>query len=579
MSTEARFILALGLVFGVIWGTNQLFPPVLPELETAADSTLASGPGGTEGARSALDGGTAFADSGVAARDVREGSNRESVTLAGTAGQGAEPIEVSVETPLVRFVFDARGARLREAELMEYGSLREGNGRVHLVAQDMEILSKRLVTGADTVDLSEFEFTVEPREGLRLLEPGDEGVLTFRWSRPETGAEIVFRYGFHADRYVVDVQSEVRGVGSVVLEERIAQGIPFSEADSAQELASMAWVGNHLNGGIDAHRLDDVEGARLEPGPFTWVGVKNKYFLIAMLPGGELEGTDRYLGGVSTRQTGVPVAPSIAASIAYDASGAARYRLYLGPQEYSRLQSIGDDLEEVNPYGWKWLRPVIRPFVGLTLWVLSFLHGTLNVGYGWVLVIFGVLMRVLLWPLNQKAMRSQMRNMAVQPLLKEVQAKYKDNPERLQKEMLRLHKEYGFNPLGGCLPMLVPWPVLIALFFVFQNTIELRGVPFLWLPDLSAKDPFYALPAFMAVSMFALQWISFRSMPDQGNNAQMKAMMYFMPLFFGFIFMQFPSGLNLYYAVTNVATIPQQILIARERKAVAGRGPVKVKQD
>jgi len=96
---------------------------------------------------------------------------------------------------------------------------------------------------------------------------------------------------------------------------------------------------------------------------------------------------------------------------------------------------------------------------------------------------------------------------------------------------------------------------------------------------LSAKDPFYALPAFMAVSMFALQWISFRSMPDQGNNAQMKAMMYFMPLFFGFIFMQFPSGLNLYYAVTNVATIPQQILIARERKAVAGRGPVKVKQD
>jgi YidC/Oxa1 family membrane protein insertase len=124
--------------------------------------------------------------------------------------------------------------------------------------------------------------------------------------------------------------------------------------------------------------------------------------------------------------------------------------------------------------------------------------------------------------------------------------------------------------------MLLPWPVLIALFFVFQNTIELRGVPFYWLPDLSAKDPFYILPVFLAASMFALQWISFRSMPEQGQNPQMKMMLWFMPLFFGFIFMQFPSGLNLYYAVANIATIPQQLLIAKERQKASARGPVKV---
>ena len=93
-----------------------------------------------------------------------------------------------------------------------------------------------------------------------------------------------------------------------------------------------------------------------------------------------------------------------------------------------------------------------------------------------MLVVFGVLMRVVLWPLNQKAMRAQLRNMAVQPLVQEIQTKHKDNPEKLQKEMMRLYKEHGFNPLAGCLPMLLPWPVLIALFFVFQNTIELRGV-------------------------------------------------------------------------------------------------------
>jgi YidC/Oxa1 family membrane protein insertase len=101
-------------------------------------------------------------------------------------------------------------------------------------------------------------------------------------------------------------------------------------------------------------------------------------------------------------------------------------------------------------------------------------------------------------------------------------------------------------------------------------------VPFYWLPDLSAKDPFYILPLFLAVSMFALQWISLRSMPEQGQNPQMKMMMWFMPPFFGFIFMQFPSGLNLYYATANIATIPQQLLIARERKKAASLGPVKL---
>ena len=114
--------------------------------------------------------------------------------------------------------------------------------------------------------------------------------------------------------------------------------------------------------------------------------------------------------------------------------------------------------------------------------------------------------------------------------------------------------------------MLIPFPVLIALFFVFRNTIELRGVSFLWLPDLAAKDPLYILPLALAVSMFLLQWISLRSMPE--SNPQMRIMMWFMPLFMGFIFLQFPSGLNLYYATANIATLPQQVLIARERKKV-----------
>ena len=264
-----------------------------------------------------------------------------------------------------------------------------------------------------------------------------------------------------------------------------------------------------------------------------------------------------------------------AQTVANDGSFA--YRLFMGPQEYARLSSLGQGLEEVNPYGWRFFRPVIRPFVSIILTILVFLHTQLTWGYGWVLVFFGVLMRVVLFPLNHKAMKAQLRNMAVQPLVQEIQKKYKDNPEKLQKEMMRLYKEHGFNPLAGCLPMLLPWPVLIALFFVFQNTIELRGVDFLWLPDLSAKDPYFILPVLLAISMFLMQWVSLRSL--DAPNPQMKMMMYIMPPMMLVIFANLASGLNLYYATANLATVPQQIWIAKERKKMRGKPPPKLSSE
>jgi YidC/Oxa1 family membrane protein insertase len=231
-------------------------------------------------------------------------------------------------------------------------------------------------------------------------------------------------------------------------------------------------------------------------------------------------------------------------------------------------------MEEMNPYGWRFFRPIIRPFVSIIMFVLVFLHTNLSLSYGWVLVVFGVTMRIVLWPLNQKAMRAQLRNMAVQPLVQEIQKQHKDNPERFQKEMKRLYTEHGFNPLAGCVPMLIPWPVLIALFFVFQNTIELRGVPFLWLPDLSARDPLYLLPILLAVSMFLMQWVSMRTL-DQ-PNPQMKMMLWLLPGMMLLIFLNLASGLNLYYLVSNIASVPQQIWINRERQKMKGRPPLKL---
>jgi YidC/Oxa1 family membrane protein insertase len=330
------------------------------------------------------------------------------------------------------------------------------------------------------------------------------------------------------------------------------------------EERAMAYVVNHTQEGIRVVSLGKVDGAATEEGPLYWAAFKSKFFAMGFLAGLEPDAPDAHLGGalvepaISEFRAGMEVSQPVAPG------GTFEFRLFAGPQDYQRLRDQGRGFQNLNSYGWRMFRPVIRPFVGIIMTILVFLHENLRLGYGWVLIVFGVMMRVVLWPLNHKAMKAQLRNMAVQPLLQEIQTKYKDQPEKLQKELMKLYKEHGFNPLAGCLPMLLPWPVLIALFFVFQNTIELRAVPFLWITDLSAPDPFYILPILLGVSMFVLQWISLRTM--ETPNPQMKAMMWIMPFFMLFIFANLASGLNLYYATANIATLPQQYWIAGERK-------------
>jgi YidC/Oxa1 family membrane protein insertase len=206
------------------------------------------------------------------------------------------------------------------------------------------------------------------------------------------------------------------------------------------------------------------------------------------------------------------------------------------------------------------------------------MHTQFKLNYGWVLIIFGIVVRIALWPLNQSAMRSSLRMQRIQPELQAMQQKYKANPEKMQEEYMKLLKAHDMTPFSqftGCLPMLIPMPVLFAVFFVLQNTIEFRGVPFLWLTDISLKDPYYILPLIMGVTMFVLSWVGLRNSPP---NPQAKMMGYLMPGMMVALFVNFPAGLNLYYAVQNLAALPQQWMIARERAkgtASPGGGPAK----
>jgi YidC/Oxa1 family membrane protein insertase len=295
-------------------------------------------------------------------------------------------------------------------------------------------------------------------------------------------------------------------------------------------------------------------------GPLTWFALKSKYFLAAAFN----DSSGPPFGGVIATPAGDHRASLAATLLPRD--GEFHYRLYLGPQEPDRLSALG--LQDVSVFGWKFLQPILRPLGHAITWALLQMHRALGLGYGWVLILFGFLIRFVLWPLNATAMRSQIKNMEMQPRIKEIQARFKSDPEKLQKEMLRLYKEEGFNPMGGCLPMFLPFPVLIALFFVFQSTIEFRGVSFLWLPDLSRADPLFILPVALGISMFIQQFLNMRAMKDQ--PAQMKYMTYIMPVFMTLLFLRFASGLNLYYASMNIASVPQQLQIMREKKKRLG---------
>jgi YidC/Oxa1 family membrane protein insertase len=325
-----------------------------------------------------------------------------------------------------------------------------------------------------------------------------------------------------------------------------------------------------MTGGADRidFRKPDPGERLLESGPFTWAVAKNKYFLVGLLtpegqqsPFAELQVTGAVRENkIATRAQGVVVTPLADAPVTFE--------LYAGPQEWERLVGMGREFEKTNPYG-GWISGVVQPFATIVMRLLLWLKRTTALEYGWILVGFGVAIRLLMWPLNSRMMRTQIEMQRVAPLVQEAQNKHKGDPEKQRLAVMKVYADHNVSPfaaLSGCLPMLLPMPILIALFFVFQNTIEFRGVSFLWLSDISLKDPFYILPLAMGASMYALSWMGMRNVPP---NPQTKMMSVLMPVMMTVLLLNFASGLNLYYTVQNLAALPQQWLISRERAKAA----------
>ncbi len=559
---EKRLLLALALAAIVILISQKLFPtPAVPK-RLARDSTAVM----RDTSQVQHDTNTAVVSndsSRTRPTSSEQTIHREETTTAEVA-IASSPISavdtISVATPKVTYHFTSVGAAPLDVVLADYHKLPKGSKQnVVLGRPHVPLLSYALVTGKDTLRLDQTKFHVDSSV------TSNTRAITFDADVRNT--HVVIGYSFSPEGYLAQVRGSVTGAtqGAVLLI-TLHHGLPFVEADSLDDLHSLAYVAKPAN--EDAHsiafaKLDSLE-PKIERDSLSWVASKNKYFLLAVIA---TPPARPFSAAVFTRGPHEPKAVSSADALLLQPlsqSGAFGFELYTGPQEWRRLHQMGRNLEHVNPYG-SFLRPVVQPFATIVMQVVLWIHDKLKINYGWVLIIFGISIRLLLWPLNQGAMRNSLKLQRIQPQLQEIQKKFKSNPEKLQAEMGKLYRDHGmspFTPLAGCLPMLIPMPVLFALYFVFQNTIEFRGVSFLWMPDLSQKDPLFILPAVMGISMYVLSWISLRSAPP---NPQAKTMAYVFPVMMVFFFWRLAAGLNLYYAVQNIATLPQQWLIARER--------------
>ena len=568
---DKRLFLAFTLSGLVVVATPFLFPraktPPAPAAAVAGDSQRATV---TPSAPAAV---APTAAAGAATQTTAGAGAPASVTApapAGTIGAGAAssaagvPLisaeSIAVNTKVSHTHFSTLGAAPFLVELPGFKSLGASNGVVSIYQKNEPLLRYRVLAGNDTIDLSKLTFSAQ-----RATRANGEQEVTFHATSGAT--DVTLQYAMQDSTYLGTVKATVRGTAApAFLLVDLPTGFVSQEGDTMGDITSLAYAVKPQKGGakgIAFRKLDPGE-QRLEAGPMFWATAKNKYFIVGMLASEKAPtiAEVKFEGG--TRTSKMATRGKATAVLPLAADGTTTFDLYSGPQNWERMRALGRDFENANPYG-GFMQGIVQPFATIVMRALLWMKRTTQLNYGWVLVIFGVAIRLLMWPLNQKAMRASMKLQVLQPELQAVQAKYKSDPQKQQAEIMKLYSEHGMSPLSpllGCLPMLLPMPILFALFFVFQNTIEFRGVAFMWLPDISLKDPFYVLPLLMGASMYVLSWIGLRNAPP---NPQAKMMAYLMPAMMTFFLINFASGLNLYYTVQNLAALPQQWLIANER--------------
>jgi YidC/Oxa1 family membrane protein insertase len=475
--------------------------------------------------------------------------------------------EVAVETPLYKATFSNVGAILKSYKLKEFYLTTDPDS-------PLIELSNLGETGDDFFYLT-FEQDSNPKQEKIVYQVNEESLhldpgspprdLTFR-STTSDGFYLTQTFRFYPDRYSIDLvirlENNTENQIAGKLEARLTN-LPATGKKSYYSFVGLALL---LNDELEEIKPKKMKEGKFFSGPIGWVAYEDEYFITAIIPEDQTEGS--FQG--QSLPSGILKASYMAPSISLKSSEhrSSQFTLYLGPRDLYILKALNKKLEKAIDYGmWD---IIAKPL----LITLRFFNRYIS-NYGVSILLLTLIIKILFWPLAHKSYKSMKGMQKLQPLMAKIREKYKEDKQQMNKELMSLYKTYKINPMGGCLPMIIQIPVFFALFRILSNSIELRHAPFvLWIKDLSAPDrlfnfpfqiPFmsapYGIPVLtllMGASMFLQQKMT----PMVGDPTQAKIMM-FLPLIFTVMFINFPSGLVLYWLTQNILSIGQQYFMLK----------------
>jgi YidC/Oxa1 family membrane protein insertase len=501
------------------------------------------------------------------------------------------PKEVSVETQNYWAVFTSEDARLKHFRLKKYKDRAKQSALTIKLTQFVdEILGKKteepqkpepldLVNTKEeknlplglALSLSDENWEVD-REQLRLLESGEKGEITFSKSL-ENGLRVLKRFKFASDLYSIHLEVEVQNnsskeitdplglewIGEIELaklakEDDKDYGLKYTFLRN-QKVEKKQFGSAGASGcvpGCGSQKKTTIEPFETtEKGEIKWFSFEGEYFAALLIPPPSKEitlsvkGTEKDLLKADIVTPPLSIPPREKVSVVY--------QIYLGPKDEDRLKALGVGAEKLVDFGFFTI--VAKPL----LWFIRLTHKVTG-NYGIDIIIISILIKIIFLPLTQISFKSMKEMQKVQPEMNRLKEQFKNDKARLQQEVMLLYKRRKINPMSGCLPMLIQIPVFIALYNALQNGIEMRHAPFfLWITDLSAKDPIYITPLIMGATMVIQQKMT----PTAADPTQAKMFM-LMPVMFTFLFLNFPSGLVIYWLINNVLSIAHQYYLNKK---------------
>jgi YidC/Oxa1 family membrane protein insertase len=476
------------------------------------------------------------------------------------------PRTITVDTPYYTVKLSEKGAGFTSFVLKDYRETVQKNSPL----QDLlprENLIETVITGFAGNSLPELDNAVFSTnvnaDDIRIKDAAQE--VTFYWKSSQ-GVAVQKTYKFSADTYLIGLNVAVQNGSDRSLEDKLYVAlnstVPHENSRYGFEGPSVL-----IDKKLDEIKIKDIAKKSTYSGNINWVALQDRYFMMSVIPAQLSESSMRLqLKGDDFIEAQYLMPQD---SIGPGTQHSYQYLLFFGPKSMKVLNDAGHDLGKALNFGM--FDFLAKPCV----WLMNKLYSVIP-NYGIAIIILTIMIKVILWPLGSKSYKSMSEMKKIQPLMKEIREKYKNDKKKMNEEVMSLYRTYKINPLGGCLPMVVQLPVFFALYRMLYQAIELRHAPFfLWIDDLSAPDrlfrfdfaipfmqPPYGIPV-LTIIMGATMLLQQKMSPPMGDPAQAKMMM-FMPLIFTVIFINFSSGLVLYWLVNNILSIAQQYYIQKK---------------